>query len=516
MPGNDQDQSVTLEYPIENQPTRALCIHGHFYQPPRDNPFTGIIPDEVGAAPYPNWNIRIHTECYRPNAELGNFERISFNVGPTLFEWMEDYDPVTYQRIIAQDRSNLKRFGVGNAMAQAYNHTILPWATRADKDTQICWGIADFEHRFGRRPQGMWLPEAAVDYDTLEVLVDYGIEFTILAPWQTDHPHLDPSEPYWVRLPSGRRIAVFFYQKELSGGVSFDQRMTSNAHEFALKDLVRYFNKPKYDRGEHQMLVVASDGELYGHHQAFRDWFLAYLVNGAGSRAGIQLTFPALWMQSHPPKKWVGIREKTSWSCHHGVTRWANTCGCVPGDGKWKASLRRAFDNLAVEIDQIYQEFLTPLGIDPWTLRNAYIEVVLGEITLEETIVRAGQREPHMGCDGHQSAVCNPPLSLDPELADALPEIGLLLEAQRHRQRMYTSCGWFFDDFDRIEPQNNVAYAAQAVNLIYQATGKDLSSGMMRDLKAVVSRRSGISGDQVFDRFWRGEFQSFEPIPPFS
>jgi alpha-amylase/alpha-mannosidase (GH57 family) len=188
---------------------RSLCIHGHFYQPPREDPITGLIPQEVGAAPYQNWNERIHAECYRPNAELGNFERMSFNIGPTLFRWMESHDPDTYHRILAQDRANLERNGVGNAMAQAYNHTILPLATLADKRTQIKWGIADFTHRFGRKPEGLWLPETAADLETLTVLAEQDIQFTILAPWQGDLDPLDTSEPYRVALPDGRSIAVF-------------------------------------------------------------------------------------------------------------------------------------------------------------------------------------------------------------------------------------------------------------------------------------------------------------------
>jgi hypothetical protein len=497
MFGIDQQANITLEHNnLERKLTRALCIHGHFYQPPRENPISGMIPNEEGAAPYPNWNARIHAECYHPNAELGNFERISFNVGPTLFEWMESYDAVTYRRIIAQDHSNVERFGVGNAMAQAYHHTILPLASRADKETQVYWGIADFEHRFGRKPQGMWLPEAAVDLETLEVLADHGIEFTILAPWQAAEEHIDPTEPYWVNLSSGRRIAVFFYHQVLSGGVSFNQQMTTNAHEFALRDVSRYFNKEKRKQDENQLLVVASDGELYGHHQAFRDWFLAYLVNGAGARVGIRLTFPALWLRENPPKREVNIREFTSWSCHHGVDRWSKPCGCAPGDGRWKFYLREAFNRFADEVDQIYVDEARKLGLNPWILRHNYIHVLLGNTTLEAIVNRARD--------------CNPTNEIPcPELDD-YPKIELLLEAQRERQRIYTSCGWFFEDFDRIEPQNNVAYAAMAANLVYQATDQDISSRILEDLKFVASDRTGLRGDHVFDRYWRENFQFTE------
>ena len=493
----DIEKSINVDFDSnlledDPRPVRALCIHGHFYQPPRENPLTGIIPEEIGAAPYPNWNVRIHTECYQPNATLGNFERISFNVGPTLFKWMEKYDPITTRRIIEQDRSNVKRFGVGNAMAQAYNHTILPLASKKDKDTQIYWSVADFLHRFGRPPKGMWLPETAVDIETLETLVDHGIEFTILAPWQAADPAIDPTEPYFVHLPSKRKIAVFFYQKELSGGISFNPRMTTNAHFFALKELIRFFNATKYSQGENQLLLLASDGELYGHHQSLREWFLAYLVNGAGARAGIRLTYPALWLRDNPPKNEVKILERTSWSCHHGVHRWWRDCDCNPGNGTWKWHLRRALNNFSKKVDQLYMDYLNPFGIEPWQLRNRYIHVLLEETSLVDIIhdLRDRVKDPN---------------SRDIDDRDRTT-IRMLLEAQRERQRMFTSCGWFFEDLNRIEPLNNIAYAAQAANLVFKATGVDLTPDLLEDLSLVRSQRSSTSGDEAFDRFWRSYF----------
>lgn len=462
-----QANIIGIQDATTERPARALCIHGHFYQPPREDPITGFIPQEKGAAPFNNWNEKIHAECYRPNAELGNFERISFNVGPTLFRWMESYDPTTYHRIIAQDQCNVERFGVGNAMAQAYNHTILPHATRRDKITQIAWGMADFEHHFGRKPQGMWLPETAVDLETLDVMAEQGIEFTILAPWQADIDNLDPSQPYWVALPGGRRMAVFFYHGPLSGGVSFNQGLTNNAHDFALNNLSENYLESNTKNGKPQILVVASDGELYGHHQEFRDWFLAYLVNGAGARAGLQLTFPALWLHQHPPEVEIFIRENTSWSCHHGVARWAEACGCAPSAG-WKAPLRLAFDNLAQALDDIYAKAMLTFGVDPWDLRNNYIQAILGDAEVGELIAVSSQRSAvSRGLAG-----------------DGIEQISTLLEAQRFRQAMYTSCGWFFDEFDRIEPQNNIAYATRAVELTASATGIDLAEKFMGDLES--------------------------------
>ncbi len=220
----------------------AFCIHGHFYQPPRENPITGQIPVEPGAAPYLNWNEKIDAQCYRPNAQLGNFEQISFNIGPTLMDWLGSHDPSTLASIIEQDQLNVRQYGVGNAMAQSYNHTILPLSSRRDKITQVLWGMADFEYRFGHRPQGLWLPETAVDDETLEVLAECGIEFTILAPWQTGAHNLDSKHPYWVRLKDGKKIAVFFYNQDLSTRISFDPGATENADRFLLEGLL-----PRYE-----------------------------------------------------------------------------------------------------------------------------------------------------------------------------------------------------------------------------------------------------------------------------
>jgi hypothetical protein len=470
---------------------RALAIHGHFYQPPREDPLTGVIPSEFGAAPFANWNERIHAECYRPNADLGNFERISFNVGPTLARWMEDYDAPAYRKIVAQDDANVRRFGVGNAIAQAYNHTILPLASRADKVTQVAWGIADFAHRFGRKPQGLWLPETAVNTETLEVMADAGIEFTILAPWQAASEHIDTTEPYRVALPHGKSIAVFFYDRDLSGRVSFDPALTSNADAFALHDLQHHYNHAKAQRGEPQLVLVASDGELYGHHQPFRDYFLARLLSGASELSGLTPTFPARWLRDYPPRRTVGIRDNTSWSCHHGVMRWAADCSCAPGEHGWKARLRAGLDHVASALDELYTAEIRRYVPDPLALRNRYIHVMLGELRADELIGEAaGRRLP--------SAV--------------LQRIQLLLESQRERQRMFTSCGWFFEDFDRIEPKNNVAYAAHAVVLARRATGVDLAPVALDALRDARSWRTGLSAGQVFEHYL-GRSSIYQGVP---
>jgi hypothetical protein len=459
--------------------SQSFCIHGHFYQPPREDPITGIIPAEPGASPYKNWNERIHAECYQPNAELGNFEHLSFNVGPTLFSWMASHDPGTYQQILAQDRANVDRFGVGNAMAQAYNHTILPLASASDKVVQVVWGIADFKHRFGRKPQGLWLPETAVDWETLEVLAHHDIQFTILAPWQAESEELDPTEPYRVQLPDGRSLIVFFYQQELSADISFDPGATADASRFALHSLSHYFNPDKERRGESQLLLLASDGELYGHHKPFRERFLAHLLDGASAEAGLHPTFPALWLKSHPPRRTVKIRDDTSWSCHHGVLRWKDHCECTSIDAQWKVNLRRALDRLAAALDAVYFESIYPFVSKPRVLRERYIQVILGETTADELIQSMASK------------------SLTSE---QILRTSLLLESQKERQRMFTSCGWFFDDFDRIEPRNNLSYAAQAIRLVRIATGDDLAPQFASDLVQVVSPRTGLQAEQVFNQ----------------
>jgi len=456
---------------------RALSIHGHFYQPPREDPITGEIPNEVGAAPYNNWNERIHAECYRPNAELGNFEKISFNLGPTLCEWMANHDRPTLRLIAAQDRANVRRYGVGNAIAQPFNHTILPLATYADKVTQIRWGVRAFEHGFGRPPSGMWLPETAVDVETLMILVDHGIQFTILAPWQAEGQNPDPTEPYRVALPNGRSITVFFYHSELSSRVSFEPHATTNADYFAAQEVASRYLSEKMRRGDPQLLLIASDGELYGHHQSFRDHFLAHLVNGASAHAGITPIFPALWLKQHPPRRTIAISDNTSWSCHHGVLRWCGECACTPDYGIWKMYLRRALDRLAMELDSIYAAAVRPLGIDPLRLRDEYVRVMLGEMTAENLVAQMASR---------------------PLTSEQSQRVQRLLAAQNERQRMFTSCGWFFEDFARIEPKNNVAHAAQAVQLTRLATGDDLSGLALEALSHVISHRTGLRGDIVF------------------
>ncbi len=457
--------------------TNYLCIHGHFYQPPREDPLTGEIPLEPGAVPYRNWNERIHDHCYKPNAELRNFERLSFNIGPTLIKWMQEYDPDTLKLITEQDRANVERHGVGNAMAQAYNHAIMPLQNRTTKLTQVRWGMADFAHHFGHAPAGMWLPEAGVDSETLDVLAECGIQYTILAPWQVEGDP-DVSIPHRIDLPSGRSIVVFLYQQELSMRVSFDPGATVNADRFLTDILLSKYRPYRRKTDSDQLLMIASDGELYGHHQPFRDKFLAHLTNGALADKNVELTYPGLYLRDHAVDGTVKLRENTSWSCHHGILRWSGECGCAP-HGEWKAPLRMALEQIAEVVDEQFLLALKGLTDTPWELRHDYIRVMNGEVEIDDFL------RQHLG---------------DSIGTGKIEQIDALLRAQVERQRMFTSCGWFFDDFDRIEPRNNVAYAAQAVWLTLQACEIDLSDAARAWLKPVKSWRSGLCADMVFDR----------------
>ncbi len=459
-----------------------LCLHGHFYQPPREDPFTHQIPPEPGATPHANFNEKITYECYQPNADRGNFEHISFDVGPTLAAWLERAHPDVYRRILDADRRNVECYGVGNALAQAYNHTILPLASRRDKITQIRWGLADFAHRFGRRAEGMWLAETAVDDETLEILVDEGVQWTVLAPWQAAEP-IDPTEPYRVRVQSSygdRFITVFFYNGPLSGGVSFDWDTTANADIFAASYLPNHLNSEKRDRGEDQMILVATDGELYGHHKQWRDQFLSYLVREGAESYGFGVTTLARYLRDHQPQREVRLRVPSSWSCSHGVARWSEGCECTEGDSGWKPALRAAFDHLATRLDEVFAAATADVLADPWTARDAYLPLYMGWQSEDDFWQAQGKN------DGR------------PVSAASQRRAEQLLEAEYFGQCMYTSCGFFFEDLDRIEPRNDIAFARRAISLVWQATGVDLETGFLADLAAARSWRNGLTGADLY------------------
>ncbi|MCL5958772.1 MAG: DUF3536 domain-containing protein [Chloroflexi bacterium] len=453
-----------------------LCVHGHFYQPPRENPFAGIIPREYGADPYDNFNEKITAECYRPNADLGNFSLISFNVGPTLAAWLRGYDPRTYDAIIEADRRHFQADGYGNALAQAYNHTILPLGNLHEKRIQIAWGVADFRRRYGHDPEGMWLAETAVDLETLEVMSEFGLKFTILAPWQASG-NIDPSEPYLVRLPSGRSIVACFFDNVLSAGVSFDENMTSDAKAFSRMHLPRRLNKRKLAEDEPQFILIATDGEVYGHHKPWRDRFLQYLLNVAAPSDGFQVEPLSRYLHLHPPTREVTIKDRSAWSCHHGVERWQGDCPCCDGDGTWKTFLRRALDRLAEKMDYLYARQTLEMLRDPWQALEDYINLRDGAVNLERYWERHGTA----------------PLS-----AENRSFVLTLLEAEYYRQLMFTSCAFFFEDLDRIEPRNSIADAARAIDLIRRCGETSFEDDLIRDLHQARSWRTHRTGADIY------------------
>jgi len=474
---------------------RFLCIHGHFYQPPRDNPWIEHLEQQESAAPYHDWNERITTECYAPNGAArilddkgfisqirNNYAELSFNVGPTLLAWMEKQAPDTYASILAADRESVQRFGGhGSAMAQAYNHLIMPLANRRDKVTQVRWGLKDFERRFGRQPEGMWLPETAVDIETLEVVAEHGITFTVLAPHQaarvrapgatswTEVPNasIDTTLPYRATLPSGKSIALFFYNGPLSRAVAFEG-MLSNGEVFARRLLSGF----KSDIGQPQLAHIATDGETYGHHHRFGEMALAYALKQIEADKAARITNYGEFLALHPAVWEVQIAENTSWSCAHGVERWRSDCGCNIGmDAKWNQAwrkpLREALDCLRDRLAELFERKGREIFLDPWAARDAYIDVVLNRTP--------AQKERFFAAHLH-------PTQIQQRIS-----AWKLLEMQRHALLMFTSCGWFFDELSRIEGKQILSYAARAIQLAEELSGESLEEPFLKSLALAKS-----------------------------
>jgi hypothetical protein len=454
-----------------------LCIHCHFYQPSRVNPFTGQTPPEPDAAPYANWNERVTAECYTPNAEPrpdgsgSNFEHISFNLGGTLARWLDEYAHDTYARIVAAERNNWKAHGVGNGLAQPVHHTILPLARRRDKYCQVRWGIASFEHRFGHRPDGLWLPEMAVDYETLEVLADEDIHFTILSGEQVRGDLGAGSGPYRVPLHNGKEITVFLRDADLSNALSF--RMPNPAH---MEEWLEEHLGWRCRIGGLQL--IATDGETFGHHHRQGVEILTHILQ-AGQKHGYELATLGKYLQQHPPRIDIEIIENTAWSCSHGLSRWVVGCGCTPGDSRWKAALRRALDNLACELDWIYVQEVQRMSADPWPLRDDYIAIELGQ--MDAPTFFAEHDLGHLSSEDTQRLL-------------------RLLEAQFYRQRMYASCTFFFDSLDRREPRYAIANSVRAIALTHYATGNDLTHAFRRDLKIAACQNTDQTGADILDQ----------------
>ncbi|HEX8994787.1 MAG TPA: DUF3536 domain-containing protein [Ktedonobacterales bacterium] len=471
-----------------------LCIYGHFYQPPREDPFTGQIPAEPGAAPFDNFNEKITAECYLPNAELGNFARISFDLGPTLASWLAEQRPDVLGRVVAADRERAQTDGAGAALAQAYNHTILPLATPRDRLTQIRWGLQDFERRFGRKAQGMWLPETAADLESLAALHACGVKYTVLAPWQAAEP-IDPTEPYYVRLPNGETMTVFFYNAPLSGSVSFEPESTSNADRFASSYLPAHLNDDKRARGEDQLIIIATDGELYGHHKAWRDHFLDRLTQTSAAAAGFEVVTLDGYLRNHPPTREVKLRDASSWSCAHGVARWSMGCDCTEGDSTWKQPLRTALDGLRVRLDDVFEREASRYLVDPWAARDAYLGLREGWLPAINFWEQHGKRGRRPAQQAHESRAIR------------------MLEAQYVGQWMYTSCGFFFEDLDRIEPRNDIAFARRAISLMWEATGEDLQADFLSAVAQSRSGRMGLTGADLYHGLSRVAARTLPPLP---
>jgi alpha-amylase/alpha-mannosidase (GH57 family) len=455
---------------VSNGLPRYICIHGHFYQPPRENPWLDAVEIQDSAAPYHDWNERITRECYAPNSRsrlldgqgkiinlLNNYAWMSFNFGPTLLSWMADSAPGVLRGIVEGDRlSRERRHGHGNTMAQVYNHAIMPLASPVDKRTQVLWGIADFRFRFGREPEGMWLAETAVDLASLEALAEAGIRFTILAPrqarrwrrlgetnWTESPGAVDPSRAYLCRLPSGKTIALFFYDGVISREVAFERLLDSGE-----KFLARLSQGFDTSRSHAQIVHIATDGESYGHHHPHGDMALAYVLNRLSKAQDVKLTNYGEYLELHPPEWEVEIHENTSWSCVHGVERWRSNCGCNMGRGhqKWREPLRRSLDQLRTRLDEIFASRGREWFPDPWLARNAYIQVILDRSP--ESVHSFLRQHAHPGLD-------------DRGIRNAL----WLLEMQRNGLLMYTSCGWFFDEISGLETVQCLRYAGRAIQL---------------------------------------------------
>ncbi len=475
---------------------RFVCIHGHFYQPPRENPWLEEVEIQDAAYPYHDWNERITDECYAPNTAsrildgekrivdiANNFSKISFNFGPTLLSWMEEKKPDVYDAILEADRTSRRTFsGHGSAIAQPYNHMIMPLASTRDKRTQVRWGIRDFTHRFGRKPEGMWLPETAVDLETLDIMAGEGITFSILAPHQArrvrkldekkwvdvDGSRIDPKLPYRCSLPSGKSMTLFFYDGPISRDVAFGDLLSSGEH-FAGRlggAFVAGNDSP-------QIVHIAADGETYGHHQRYGDMALAYCLYHIATSGLANITIFGEFLEKHPPAHEVEIHENTSWSCAHGIKRWISDCGCSSGmhpgwNQQWRGPLREAFDWLRDTLVPLYEGKAERLLKDPWAARDAYIEVINDRS--EENVERffAGHLK---GAVSREDRV----------------HLLKILEMQRHAMLMYTSCGWFFDDISGIEAVQVLQYAFRALQLAKEVSGADHQPSFLEILERAPS-----------------------------
>jgi alpha-amylase/alpha-mannosidase (GH57 family) len=487
---------------------KYVCVHGHFYQPPRENPWLEDVELQDPAYPYHDWNARITEECYRQNAAsrilgsdkkiidiVNNYANISFNFGPTLLYWLQSHAPDVYEKVLEADKKGRERFsGHGCAIAQAYNHMILPLSNDRDKHTQVLWGISDFRQRFEREPEGMWLPETAVDIPTLEVLAQYGIKFTILSPRQAKRVRgmggrrwknvsendLDTTLPYIYNLPSGKNIVLFFYHGPTANDIAYGTLLQSGEN-FADKLLESFPKNSEAARLTH----VATDGESFGHHHRFGDMALAYCLHHLETANLARITIYAEYMEKFPPTNEVEIWENTSWSCEHGVERWKSNCGCCfnelyRGQQQWRAPLREAVDWLRDRLYGIYEQKMSEYSSDPWHVRNEYISVV-------------NDRSPE-NVEKFISQTAGRPL----DEANRITFLKLL-EMQRNVMLMYTSCGWFFDHVTGIETVQVIKYAARAIQLCRDVQKEDLDPEFKNMLERIPANNHELhNGRDVY------------------
>jgi len=456
---------------VSNIERSYLAVHGHFSQPPRGNPLTREIGIEEDAAPYENWNARIADRSYRANAEAGNFRYISYSFGESLLAWLEAHQPQIYQTIIASDRDENSEAATGNALATAYHHSILPLARRRDRRTQILWGIAAFKHRFGRKPNGFWLPEMAVDTDTLLLLAEAGIAYTVLAAQQIrDLPASGGAGPYKVALPRGHHLAVFVRNDPLSSEISFKIHTLGGAGYWARNSL------GPARKGSGPLLLLATEGETFGHHYVGEDQFLYWLMTHEAPAVGYTITNLDHYLLQYPPEHTIHIHEPSSWSDQRGLANWATGQATARRDTTWKGALRRALDNAASEIDRAYEDLLRPLAVDPWQLRDRYAPVLLGAQAADEFL------QAHI-----------------PQIDTSTSEkLKTLLSAQELAQRMYTSYTFTHDALDSRQPRYAIACAAAALMLARQATGRDLAERLRPDLAVVMS--GSVTGTDILNQ----------------
>ncbi len=507
-----------------------LCIHGHFYQPPRENPWIEEIESQDNAGPgYHDWNERITSECYHPNAfarildnkqnidtVINNFELMSFNVGPTLLSWLERYDRQTYERIVEADKNSVKQHnGHGNAIAQVYNHIIMPLANQRDKVTQVKWGVADFRKRFGRQPEAMWLPETACNEESLAVLIEEGLKFVILAPSQAEKiKHIsdpnwinvaagdvDPTRPYRCFLNDypGKYIDIFFYDGPVSKAVAFDD-LVNDAQIYANR-----LEAAKHSYRKHTELIhTATDGETYGHHKVFGDRALAYLLKVEAPRRGFVLTNYGEFLEKFPPEYEVKIKagEKglgTSWSCAHGVKRWADHCGCRGGGPAhwrqdWRKPLRETFDWLRDELAKVFVKEGEKYFHDVWQARNDYIDIILE---------RSGDARMNFFRKHAKRILSN----------EEVVACYKLLEMQRNLMLMYTSCGWFFTELSGEETVQVIKYATRAIQLAVGLPSVNLTEAFIEKLAKIKSNMEYFgNGQGVYEHLVQPSIASLERV----